>query len=70
MPLGRMLIAAGIVLVVAGILVSLGGKLPIRLGHLPGDICIHGKHSAFYFPLGTCIVLSALLSLAMWIPRR
>ena len=70
MPLGRTLITLGIVLIVAGILVTFAGRLPIRLGHLPGDIRIQGKHSSFYFPLTTCILLSALLSLVMWILRR
>ncbi|MGA9627078.1 MAG: DUF2905 domain-containing protein [Bryobacteraceae bacterium] len=70
MPLGRLLIALGIVLVAAGLLVTFAGRLPVRLGHLPGDIYIHGKNSSFYFPLATCIVLSALLSLVLWILRR
>jgi hypothetical protein len=70
MPLGRMLILLGIVLIVAGIAVTVGGRLPIRLGHLPGDIRIHGKNSSFYFPLTTCVLLSAVLSLVLWILRR
>ena len=48
----------------------LGEKLPIRLGHLPGDIIIRGKNSVFYFPLMTCILLSAVVSLAMWLLRK
>jgi hypothetical protein len=63
MPLGRVLIALGIVLVAAGLLVTFAGRLP-------GDIYIHGKNSSFYFPLATCIVLSALFSLVLWILRR
>jgi Protein of unknown function (DUF2905) len=70
MPLGRMLILMGIVLIAAGLLVTFGARLPFRLGHLPGDIRIEGKNSAFYFPLTTCILLSAVLSLAMWLLRR
>jgi hypothetical protein len=70
MPLGRLLTTLGIVLVVAGLLVTFSGRLPIRLGRLPGDIYIHGKNSSFYFPLTTCIVLSALFSLLLWIWRR
>jgi hypothetical protein len=70
MPLGRTLIIAGIVLIAAGVLVTFAGRLPIRLGHLPGDIRIQGKNSAFYFPITTCILLSAVLSLVMWILRR
>jgi Protein of unknown function (DUF2905) len=70
MPLGRMLIIAGLALVAAGVVVTLLGRLPIRLGHLPGDIEIHGKNSSFYFPLATCILISVVLSLVMWLFRR
>lgn len=70
MPLGRLLITLGLLLVVAGLLVTFAGRLPLRLGRLPGDISIHGKNSSFYFPLTTCILLSVLLSLVMWILRR
>jgi hypothetical protein len=70
MPLGRMLMVAGIVLLVAGLLVTLLGRLPIRLGHLPGDIEIHGRNSTFYFPLTTCILISVVASLVMWLLRR
>jgi len=70
MPLGRLLIALGIVLAAAGLLVAFAGRLPVKLGRLPGDIYIHGKNSGFYFPLTTCIVLSALFSLVLWILRK
>jgi hypothetical protein len=70
MGLGRVLIVVGVLLIVAGLAVTFGWRLPIRLGRLPGDIAIHGKNSSFYFPLTTCILLSVLISLAMWILRR
>jgi Protein of unknown function (DUF2905) len=70
MPVGRVLIIAGLILVGLGLLFTLGGKLPIRLGRLPGDIVIHGKNSTFYFPLVTCLLLSLLFSLVMWLFRR
>jgi hypothetical protein len=70
MPIGRMLIALGLVLVVAGVLFSFGARLPFRLGRLPGDIYIHGKNSSFYFPLATCVLLSILLSVMMWVLRK
>jgi len=65
-----MLITFGLVLVAAGLLVTFAGRLPFRLGRLPGDIAIHGKNTSFYFPVVTCIALSLLLSLVMWIVRR
>ena len=70
MPLGRLLIIAGGVLVAAGLLVTLLERFSIRLGRLPGDIYIHGKNSTFYFPVVTCILISVVLSLVMWLLRR
>jgi hypothetical protein len=65
MSVGRMLIAAGIVLVIVGALVMLGERLPIPLGRLPGDIVYRGKNTTFYFPVVTCIILSILLTLIL-----
>jgi Protein of unknown function (DUF2905) len=70
MPIGRLLIVAGLILVGVGLLFTLGDKLPVRLGRLPGDIVIHGKNSTFYLPLMTCLLLSLLFSLVMWLFRR
>ena len=67
---GRTLIFAGLALVALGVLVTLGEKLPIRLGRLPGDIVIRGKSGAFYFPIATSLLLSALLTLGMWLFGR
>ena len=68
--MGRTLILIGLILVAAGILMTLGDRLPIKLGRLPGDIVVRGKNSVFYFPVVTCLVVSAVLSLAMWLIRR
>jgi hypothetical protein len=70
MNLGRTLIALGLVVTALGVLISLAEKLPIRLGRLPGDIVIRGKHSVFYFPLVTCLAISAILSLVLWLINR
>ncbi len=70
MALGRTLIAIGVILVVAGLLITLGARLPLRIGRLPGDFVIRGRNSVFYFPLATCVVLSLVLSLVMWILHR
>ena len=67
---GRTLIFIGLAMVALGLLVSLGEKLPIRFGRLPGDIVIRGKNSVFYFPIVTSLLLSVLLSLAMWLFGR
>jgi len=70
MPMGRILILAGLVLIVAGVIVTLLSKSPLPLGRLPGDIRIEGKNGSFYFPIVTCLLLSAVFSLVMWIFKR
>jgi hypothetical protein len=68
--LGRLLIVAGIVLLVAGIWISLGGKVPFRLGRLPGDIHFRSGNTAVYFPIVTCVLLSVILTLVLSLFRR
>ncbi|HKV06215.1 MAG TPA: DUF2905 domain-containing protein [Candidatus Acidoferrales bacterium] len=65
--LGRLLLVIGIILVGAGALLTFGARLPFRLGRLPGDVVYHGRHGSFYFPIVTCILLSAALTLIFWI---
>lgn len=65
--LGRSLLLFGGLLVVLGALLYFGGKLPLRLGRLPGDIIHRGEHTTFYFPIVTCLVLSLGLSLLFWL---
>lgn len=65
-----MIIITGLVLVAIGILMTFGDRLPIKLGRLPGDIVLRGKSGTFYFPIVTCLVVSAVLSLVMWWMRR
>jgi hypothetical protein len=60
----------GAILIVAGLLITLGERLPIRLGRLPGDIVIRGKNSVFYFPLVTSLLISLLLTAVMWLIGR
>ena len=70
MSIGRTLIALGIVILALGLILTLGEKLPIRLGRLPGDIVIRGKNSVFYFPLVTCLLVSVVLSFLLWLFGR
>ena len=70
MGLGRMLIVVGLILLTLGVLVTVGERLPIRLGRLPGDIVIRGKNSVFYFPIVTSLLLSGVLSLVLWLFGR
>jgi Protein of unknown function (DUF2905) len=70
MNLGRMLIVLGVILLALGLIVSIGEKIPIRLGRLPGDMVIRGKHSVFYFPIVTSLLVSIILSLVLWLFSR
>jgi hypothetical protein len=64
----RILIAIGAILVLAGILWPWLARL--GLGRLPGDIRVESESGGFYFPIVTCIVISVVLSLILWILRR
>jgi hypothetical protein len=65
-----MLIVLGAILIVVGLLVVAGERLPIKLGRLPGDIVIRGKNGAFYFPIVTCLLISVVLTVVMWLFGR
>jgi hypothetical protein len=65
--LGRTLLFVGAVLVVLGALFYFGDRLPFRLGRLPGDMVHRGQRSTFYFPLVSCLVISVVISLVLWI---
>lgn len=67
--IGRSLIITGLVLVVAGVVITFSPRIP-WLGKLPGDIHVQRENFSFFFPLTTCILLSLLLSLILWLLRR
>ena len=61
--LGRVLIAIGIVLVIAGALLIFGK--PLRLGALPGDITLSGRNWQVSLLIGTSLLLSIILTIAL-----
>lgn len=65
--MGRILIALGVLLVVAGLIVIGLEHVGLGPGRLPGDFAYRGRNMQVWFPLGTCIVLSVLLSLVMYL---
>jgi hypothetical protein len=65
---GWMLVIGGLVVAGIGLIWVFAPSLP-RLGRLPGDIVIERQNSRFYFPIVTCIVISVVLSLVMWLIR-
>ncbi len=68
--MGRFVIAAGLALAGLGVVIVLLERLHIHLGRLPGDIVLRSKGGTFYFPVVTCILLSVLASLLMWLVNR
>ena len=66
--MSRSLVIAGLVLVLVGLAWPWLSRLP--LGRLPGDIHTQRDGVGFYLPLGSCLLLSLILSLIAWISRR
>lgn len=64
----RALIIIGVVILAAGLAWPWLSRL--GLGRLPGDIRIETENGVFYFPLATCLVISVVLSLVLWLIRR
>ena len=68
LQLGKLLVAAGIILVALGLIVMTGSKFSFwGLGRLPGDLSYKGKNFQFYFPVVTCLVLSVVATLVFWV---
>ena len=68
--MGRLFINAGILMVIVGLVIILGDRIGIHPGRLPGDIRIEGRRGGFYFPIVTCLLVSAILSIAAWFFSR
>jgi hypothetical protein len=65
--LGKLLVLVGGIVVLAGLALMLLGRTHLPLGRLPGDIVYRGKHTTFYFPLATSILLSVVLSILLYV---
>jgi hypothetical protein len=63
---GKFLVIAGAVLAGLGLLVMSG----FPLGRLPGDLSFRKGNATFYFPLGTSILISIILTLLFALLRR
>ena len=66
--MSRLLITLGIILVVAGLAWPLLMKL--GLGHLPGDIRIERDDFTLFIPLTSGLIVSALLTLILWLLHK
>ncbi|SDW28746.1 Protein of unknown function [Marininema mesophilum] len=67
-PVAKLLIFLGITLIVVGFLWQIGGRY-LHLGRLPGDILVEKENVRFYFPIVTCIVISVIVSLILYLIR-
>ncbi len=65
--LGKMLLGLGLLLAVMGAVLLLGERIGLPLGRLPGDFAFKGKGFSVYFPLGTCILISIVLSAILYL---
>jgi hypothetical protein len=68
--LGKALIGFGVLIALIGALILVAGRFGLPLGRLPGDFAYKGKNVSFYFPLGTCILISVLLSVVLYLLTR
>lgn len=68
--IGKLLLVLGLVMAAAGLVFILFGRTNLPLGRLPGDILYRGRHTTFYFPLATSILLSVVLSLVLYLISR
>ncbi len=66
--MAKTLITIGIIFVVLGLFWPLWQKL--NLGRLPGDFVFKSGNFKFYFPLTTCIIISVVLSILLWIFKK
>lgn len=63
--MGKWLIVAGVIIALFGVLMILLGR--IGLFKLPGDLEFGSKNWRVYIPIASCIILSILLTLIMWL---
>jgi hypothetical protein len=67
--LGKFLVIVGLALVVVGALLWSGiGRGWV--GRLPGDFHYTRGNFSFHFPVATCLLLSLLLTLLLWLFRK
>lgn len=63
-PLGRALILLGLCIAALGVVLVLAPRMP-WLGHLPGDVNVERERFSFHFPIVTCLVVSAVLTVLL-----
>jgi hypothetical protein len=68
MDFGRLLVVVGVAVAAIGLLWPYLGR--IGLGRLPGDIVIEREGFSLYIPITTCVLISAAVTLVIWLVRK
>jgi hypothetical protein len=68
--LGKTLLGLGLLLAFVGAILLVAAKMGLPLGRLPGDIAYKGKNVSVYFPLGTSILISVVLTVILYLLSR
>jgi hypothetical protein len=65
--LGKLILGLGVILVILGAVLILAARMGLPFGRLPGDFAWRGRNVQVYFPLATSILVSIVLTLALWL---
>jgi hypothetical protein len=65
--LGKLLLAIGLMIALVGAVLLIAGRVGLPLGRLPGDWAYRGKRVTVFFPLGTCILISVILTVLVYL---
>lgn len=68
--IGKAILGLGLLFVLVGAALLLAGRFGLPLWRLPGDFAYKGKNVSVYFPLGTSIVISIVLSVVLYLFSR
>ncbi len=66
----KLLILIGVAFIALGLAWMIGERLGVSLGRLPGDIIFVRGNLRIYVPIATSLLLSVVLSLALWLLNR
>jgi membrane protein implicated in regulation of membrane protease activity len=67
--MGKYLVIVGLLIVAVGLLLWSGVGRG-WLGKLPGDINYSKGNFSFHFPIVTCLIVSVVLTLLLWLFRK
>ena len=68
--LGKAILGLGLLLVLIGVVLLFAGRIGLPFGRLPGDVVYKGKHVTVFIPIVTCILISIVASVLMYLFTR